>query len=228
MANFNSAEKRFPNAVEGMLAGRGLAFEGDAAFNMADLFWLEDDLTAATAAIAAVVHRGALRRAKLIKSGGPAFHKLEWLPLFDQGEIGNDNTVSNHPGDINKHKAAPYLSVGEEIIRELGRLTPGWAGAGSVAPSHAVLRDVLTVTTLLPTETVEPETEVDPDDGSVILRWLNDDCTESFSLSFLGRGEVGGFLSTSPQTPAWRLRVSETSHVMSKIMSEGVVALITR
>ena len=231
MANYNSTEKRFPNAVEGMLAGRGLAFEADAPLEVIDFFSLDDEYDLdSEAIISSTIRREPFPRPSVIRKHRRTFAPLVWPDVFKHAlDNVNDNAaISNHVLDTNKQKTAPYAGVGEEIIRELGRLTPGWAGENSVPPPDSVLRDVLTVTTLLPAEVIEPETEVDPDDGSVILRWMNEDSTSSFSLTFLGRGEVGGFLSSHPTVPAWKIRISETAHITSKIMSEGVLELITR
>lgn len=60
----------------------------------------------------------------------------------------------------------------------------------------------------------EPDVEVDLDDGSVILRWLR--AAESFSLTFLGKGNVAGCYLPSTEPAAWRVPVGEASTVIKE------------
>ncbi len=113
------------------------------------------------------------------------------LPAFRKGPVKHTN-VSQF--------------LGSRLLAELLRLRDGWAGEDSVKPKAAAIRDIFTTTLWMPANTSLPETEVDPDDGSVVLRWVGADAL-SFSLTFLGRGEVTGFLSTAP---AWKLKVSDS------------------
>lgn len=121
-----------------------------------------------------------------------------------------------------------HPAVAQVLVRELARLTVGWAGPGTVPPSDRVIHDILHVASCLPSGISLPEAEVDPDDGSVVLRWFSSDMSQSFSLTFLGRGEVTGFLSSPPATPAWKNKVLDAVNLTSKFNDEGVLALLLK
>jgi hypothetical protein len=60
----------------------------------------------------------------------------------------------------------------------------------------------------------EPDVEIDPDDGSVVLRWFKG--SESFSLTFLGKGNVAGCYLPSTEPAAWRVPVGEASPIIKE------------
>lgn len=230
MASYNKAERRFPNAVEGILASKGLAFDGQQPFEPEDFDDLDDDETQAPELtfIGEAAHN--------FKPANPVKRHFHGMVIGTQVirstrlkglDLGVDySLIRGLNNDAAKQKTSTYSSVGEEIARELSRLKRGWAGDESEAPSEAILSDLIKVTALLPADVLEPETEVDPDDGTVILRWIDETTKSSFSLTFLGRGEVGGFLLSPTQTPAWRLKISEAAQITAKFNSEGVLNVI--
>lgn len=122
-----------------------------------------------------------------------------------------------------------HPSMAQKLVRELGRLANGWAGPDTMAPSSHVLRDIQLVASSLPSRTRIPEAEVDPDDGAVILRWLNENATRSFSLTFVGAGNVTGFYSADNSAePAWKMSVSDATRLAIKFGAEVVQSLLTQ
>lgn len=235
MANYNGAEKRFPNAIEGMLASQGIGATAQKQRVVARDFFDMDDEEIFDAIGFSDQNDGDADMFVTVRTR-PHVSKVPihfWHDLkVIQHPLDNSNDNIFSPARVIDASRSwvsshTYLGLGQSIVRELSRLTAGWAGEGSVAPSNAVLRDMLTVTALLPVDTAEPETEVDPDDGSVVLRWLNADATSSFSLTFLGKGEVGGFLSSPVGLPAWKIRISDASQITGKLTNEGVLNLIS-
>lgn len=95
-------------------------------------------------------------------------------------------------------KIAPHTetqSVGSVVlnaVRNLGRLRDGWAGPDSHAPSTTTINDIVLVlfTTVSIIRNVEPDVEVDPDTGSVSLRWYDAERNNSLTISFFGAGKV--------------------------------------
>ncbi len=122
-----------------------------------------------------------------------------------------------------------HPSMAQKLVRELGRLTNGWSGPDSIAPSANVLRDIQLVSSSLPSFTRTPEAEVDPDDGSVVLRWIDGDASRSFTLTFVGQGGVTGFYSADDSsTPAWRLKASDSIRLAIKFSADNVQTLLTQ
>ncbi|WP_313602469.1 hypothetical protein [Rhizobium sp.] len=236
MASFNGAEKRYPNAIEGILAGQSLRnstyeYEG----NAEDILVFEDDdqFASANSAYAYSFSGGSYgleplfpRPRPLAPKSAVGFWREIQASLFVP-EVSNDNSCVMITPSRGKTSNVYSKEVVVQIVHDLSRLVDGWAGTDSVAPSYPVLLDLLSVSSLIPASIVEPETEVDPDDGSVILRWFNEDASESFSLTFLGKGEVAGYLSSNERLPAWKLKVSESSKITGKLISEAVLDLIT-
>ncbi|TBB25193.1 hypothetical protein ELH51_27315 [Rhizobium ruizarguesonis] len=127
---------------------------------------------------------------------------------------------------LDHYRPRPTIDV---VVRELGRVEPGWAGEDSVAPSTRVLRDIRSVSVCLPQFIKMPEVEIEPDDGSVILRWTDDAATASFSLSFHGKGEVIGFLSaTNDAKPAWKCKVDSFSVLAVRTSDEKIRSLLAQ
>jgi hypothetical protein len=123
---------------------------------------------------------------------------------------------------------ALLVTLSKEIVPILARvgITPESTDAYSI--SLPVLEDIADVAALLPDEIEIPETEVDEDDGTVVLRWLSGDMRSSFSLTFMGLGSVAGYLSSDRHDPAWRIPLSERSRIVRVLGQEGVSALIAR
>lgn len=112
------------------------------------------------------------------------------------------------------------------LVRDLGRLSNGWCGEDSVAPTERVLLDIQQVLSLVAGEIKVPETEVDPDDGMVVLRWSGEGYTATFSLTFPGTGYVTGYLSKAEKVPAWRYRTDDVLAIARHISSDEVASLI--
>ncbi|TBD68308.1 hypothetical protein ELH16_08570 [Rhizobium ruizarguesonis] len=122
-----------------------------------------------------------------------------------------------------------HRNVAQKVVRELGRLKNGWAGSGSVAPSANILRDIQLVASSLPSSTRSPDVEVDPDDGSVVLRWMQEGALRSFSLTFVGQGRVTGFYSADDSSaPAWRLKASDSIRLAIKFSADNVQSLLAQ
>lgn len=235
MAGFNTAEKKHANYIEGILASGNIhnftnkrslppldAPDFEDEDNFAHLIYADYGFISGSFDVCSTLNQAR----PFSKHTGRAWQQL----VFDVflPEVSNDNCTS---GVNDSHRvmagSTQTAGIGVHIGQDLSRLVEGWAGEGSVAPSDEVIRDLLSVLTLLPPEVVEPDTEVDPDDGSVVLRWLNADATASFSLTFFGKGEVSGYLSSASRMPAWKYRVSDTPQLTGKLTSEEVFDLVT-
>jgi hypothetical protein len=105
----------------------------------------------------------------------------------------------------------------DEIITAIGALEDGWSGEQSKAPSPSVSADIVVALAGM-AFAKEPDVEVDPDDGSVILRWLK--ASESFSLTFLGKGNVAGCYLPSTEPAAWRVPVGEASKFIKESINK--------
>jgi hypothetical protein len=107
----------------------------------------------------------------------------------------------------------------DRVVSSLGRLKDDWAGPSSLAPSQAILVDLETVLRVLPSNTKEPEVDVDPSDGSVTVRWWSADEKTAFAMSFLGNASVYGIttcaIGISPS--AWHFAVSEETKILDAI-----------
>lgn len=202
------------DALSGLLATNGLTNSSD--------FLLDDDLTEDWGFIEAN------RQSHLIRRPHRATY-VRWekiLPQIIQADPRSHSTAANDIIVSASTLPDPTRgeAIGETVIRELARLAPGWAGPGSIAPTGRLLREILNVIVSLPFRTNPPETEVDPDDGAVVLRWSNTSNTQSFSLTFLGRGEVTGFLTGEP---AWKLKISDAINLAVKLGAPSIATVVT-
>jgi hypothetical protein len=96
----------------------------------------------------------------------------------------------------------------DDITSVLAEMKDGWFGALSKAPLASVRQDIASALVGI-SFVFDPDIEVDPDDGSVILRWVNG--SESFSLTFLGQGNVGGCYLPSAHPAAWKVPVGDAA-----------------
>lgn len=94
----------------------------------------------------------------------------------------------------------------ENLLRTLETIEPGWAGAETVGPSPGVVADMRRVFASIPANIMVPDCEVDPDDGSVCLRWDVGD--NRLSLTFCGHGSVTGYLC-GIQVPARKYQTDD-------------------
>jgi hypothetical protein len=116
------------------------------------------------------------------------------------------------------------------ILKNLGRVKPGWAGDGSVAPNDRALRDIAVMSALLPSTAQQPEVEVDADDGSIVLRWISDSREESFSLTFFGNGNAIGVLATTNGTslPSWKASVTDFRKLSAHLLNDRIAKLVSK
>ncbi|MGR9224035.1 hypothetical protein [Rhizobium leguminosarum] len=184
------------------------ALLADAALDLMELqssFMTDDDVFIREAP-RPVVATGLPSDERYIISGGAGLmsdHTVIWSPTLRRAstphERARDQRIIGYP-----------FSVGQTIAMELGRLNTGWAGDGTVAPGTKLVLDIQNAAASFPAEASMPEVEVDPDDGSVILRWITSNAERSLSLTFLGKGEVTVFFSSPERTtPARKYEVTD-------------------
>ncbi|NTF17855.1 hypothetical protein G6L37_05530 [Agrobacterium rubi] len=118
------------------------------------------------------------------------------------------------------------MSVSQsDLLPALARIGITQEAARDHAIPDAVLEDIAAVAALLPNHSLIPETEVD-DDGTAVLRWFSSDMRQSFSLTFLGLGSVGGYLSTDRRDPAWRLSVDDGKRLSARLADVAVQCIV--
>jgi len=114
------------------------------------------------------------------------------------------------------------------LLQNLGRISENWAGPETRGPSDSVIKDLKLALGSLPAGSKMPETEVDPDDGTVVLRWADISNDATFSLTFVGCGEVTGFLLEQSPCPAWKLDIRKDILRLRHKLNDGTVSnLIT-
>lgn len=114
----------------------------------------------------------------------------------------------------------------DEILPLLAEFGITSADAESFAIPEPVLDDIAELVPLLPSGFRPPEVEVDEDDGMVVARWFSEDMRESFSLTFLGLGTVGGYHSRNAADPAWRLPLNDRSCLSAWLSEPRLAALL--
>ena len=120
-------------------------------------------------------------------------------------------------------KSTGWPAIAENIVSELGRLTHGWAGPGTVPPSEEVVNDIERVAGCLPPTVHRPSVEVDDETGHVTLSWLSADQRRMFSLLFAGNNEVIGsftsLIADETERP-WRHNTEEENKIVAALDSE--------
>ena len=111
----------------------------------------------------------------------------------------------------------------EAVVVQLARLREGWAGPETVAPSEAILQDILVVSPYLPPNVPAPVVEVDPDDGCVTLVWKSDNTEQCFATVFSGSGAIMGVAPNQANYKPWRLSVSDELGVASKLEDDAAL-----
>jgi hypothetical protein len=92
--------------------------------------------------------------------------------------------------------------------------------------SVAIKDDVRTAISNMTTPFRMPDAEIDEDDHSIVLRWMGDN--ETFSLTFLGKGNVAGNLSKEGSTePAWRYAVTEGNLLKNRFIHRDVKMIVS-
>ena len=70
--------------------------------------------------------------------------------------------------------------------------------------------------------------DVEADEGTLVLRW-SPDPDRSFTLTFMGKGNVTGYLSAGvSKLPAWKRPVSDQCFLIDRLNTAGVAALTRR
>lgn len=124
---------------------------------------------------------------------------------------------------------ATQFGVPDRVVAELEKLSDGWAGEGSLAPTPATIQDVDLVLSALPASSIMPDIEVDDDDGVVTLRWMTTQQTKSCALVFRGDGRVTGVFSTidPPRSTAWSANVRDDTKIAIALDELSVREVIT-
>lgn len=100
--------------------------------------------------------------------------------------------------DRNQRRSAVH-----DILRADGRI------------DEALIGQVMSVLGWITAPFSPPEIERDEDDGSLVLRWTRDSDI-SFSLTFVGKGSVGGYLiHPKSRVGAWRSVIEDDRHLRS-------------
>jgi hypothetical protein len=94
--------------------------------------------------------------------------------------------------------------------------------------SESVRSDILNVVSNIVAPFDTPEAEIDQDDGTIILRWSRER-HGSFSLTFVGKGSVSGYL-LNPEKPgkAWKLDVHDSFWLKTRFVGQTVSNVIAR
>jgi hypothetical protein len=110
-----------------------------------------------------------------------------------------------------------------ELWKEIG---PAFQEVDAAA-AEAIRKDVSAVLACLLFTPKMPEIEYDDDSPCLVLRWMPDDASASFSLTFVGKGQVGGYLSAprGAGLPAWRLPTRQRHDLLSRLNDRRVQAL---
>lgn len=163
------------------------------AFTSANAFLVQGSLTAPT---------GSLGRTRIVGNATTLFPR-SWVIGSQSGTRADDDASSS--------LTTSRASVADSVTMELARLKDGWDGAGSISPNTRIKADVQAVLEAMPSRVSMPEMEVEPDDGTVALRWISPDLQASFSLVFRGDGKVTGVLSkiNPPRSTPWTAEVSD-------------------
>ena len=127
-------------------------------------------------------------------------------------------------------KALAYCLAALKVMRHKGRAFTDTVLGRLVEAEirDAVRKDVETVLGHFNYGPVPPEIEVDEDDGSVVLRWERGRDT-SFSMTFLGEGNVGGVL-LQPGYPGrgWKHGVGDTDFLTATLNGPRLWPLLER
>jgi len=146
----------------------------------------------------------------------------------DRAMLAGSHVYASRIATFSNLAVSGRFATASQILRNLGRLTDGWAGDDTVAPSHGVIKDFQAASIAFPPLVSLPEIEVDPDDGSVVLRWITAEGKETFSLTFVGNGSVTGYFSSDTSAePAWSAMVTEARKLATKFTEENVLKLLT-
>lgn len=121
-------------------------------------------------------------------------------------------------GVVHKYKTSGWSGKIDKIVTELGRLKSDWDGNGAVSPSPALINQLERALHTLPHETKEPEVEVDPSDGSVVIRWWSADGEAAFSMTFVGNDKLYAVMSSSGDaSTSWQCSVRDETKIIDNI-----------
>jgi hypothetical protein len=150
----------------------------------------------------------------------------DWIDVFE-ADIAGGAWIGPSLG-YRQPRPAAQKNTTEAMVRRLGRLRDGWAGAGTKAPTERTLNDVEIFLSCLPSKRREPELEVDQDDGSVTMRWISNDSSRSISAVFAGLGHVVIVYSALPpeKSKGFKFKISAESRIIRNLQQEGASDLI--
>ena len=113
-----------------------------------------------------------------------------------------------------------------DIAESLQQIGLSAADVEAFSIPDAVLRDLAEVMPLLPEGRVHPEIEVDEDDGSTVLRWFSPCMKHSLSFTFIGKGTVTGYVSTSPLESAWKVPVGDADFIRLQLSRDIAIMIL--
>ncbi len=115
------------------------------------------------------------------------------------------------------HAQSDWYARLNSILVSLGRLQPGWWGAGSLAPRISACRDLERVGFYLPAHAKQPDVEVDESTGSVSLIWSQHSPSTSVTLVFTGDGSVIGIVIGHSFRARWKHPVSNDQAILNAL-----------
>lgn len=150
-------------------------------------------------------------------------------PRFQTGVVGT--IIAAVGGRIREDAYVPvarWKGPLSRIEHEVGRLTDGWAGRNTRAPSDQIVRAMQTLAGLLPAGATEPSAEVDPDDGTVALTWTSAEKDESFTTTIFNSGKIGGAHAAlgKRSMPAWIVPVQDYRKLSAHLNQPRLLAII--
>lgn len=165
----------------------------------------------------APLHADALLRGEASTCGGTSLEMLRPVCRGDWFDGGNLRPVirkhnifyivGNFTRPPSEGRSASFSKRVERHRSDLERLTDGWCGAGSLAPSAPVLSDLDALLSALPEDTAVPEIEVDEDSGKVTLRWQPEQAARALSFVINGSGNILAIMTTLGDEPLVSSRV---------------------
>jgi hypothetical protein len=161
--------------------------------------------------------------------GRAGVHVLTTLDLIVGSPVIGSPAIGSPVIGEGKQSGVRYAgsrSSSDDVIMELERLEPGWAGAESMAPSQEFIAQIEAVLDQLPPNAAVPLIEVEEEDGSVSLRWIAMDRNRSFSLVFRGNGRVicVGATVEPPKSKTWSAAIDDEAAI--GLALEEQIALI--
>lgn len=113
----------------------------------------------------------------------------------------------------------------DSIILRLGKLTDGWAGEDTRAPTSKIIDIAQNLLNLLPATTQLPEVEVDEEFGSINFSWSNSEYSQTFSLSIPNEKTVIGVVSCLSQRypESWKFSANDDMKMKEMLESSPII-----